>query len=75
MKLPYEFTIFLAPDSVKGLQSEHVYRHGEFYDLNVTWDKPNQEPDNYTIEVEREEEYDLLIKIVPGVSKSCGSSA
>ncbi|XP_076226455.1 tyrosine-protein kinase receptor torso-like isoform X3 [Nomia melanderi] len=61
----YNLTI-CAPDNVKGLQTEHIYRYGEFYDLNITWDKPNLEPDNYTIEVQRKEEYDLLTKIVPG---------
>ncbi|XP_076637189.1 tyrosine-protein kinase receptor torso-like [Colletes latitarsis] len=54
------------PEDVKGLQATHVYRYGELYDLNVSWDKPEKNPDNYTIHVDLGTQYEPLIEVVPG---------
>ncbi|XP_043255159.1 tyrosine-protein kinase receptor torso-like [Colletes gigas] len=55
-----------SPEDVKGLQATHAYRYGELYDLNVTWDKPEKNPDNYTIHVDLGTQNEPLIEVIPG---------
>ncbi|XP_053984066.1 tyrosine-protein kinase receptor torso-like isoform X2 [Hylaeus volcanicus] len=66
---PNNLTI-CAPEMVKGLQATHIYRYGDFYDLNVSWDKPELEPDNYTVQVEVGDEQEYYLRVVPGNTTS-----
>ncbi|KZC06600.1 Fibroblast growth factor receptor 3 [Dufourea novaeangliae] len=55
-----------APAGVEGLQAEHRHLYDQFYDLNVVWDEPHLEPDNYTIEVTEANDTLLVTDNVPG---------
>ncbi|XP_076665883.1 tyrosine-protein kinase receptor torso-like [Andrena cerasifolii] len=54
-----------APEQVEGLRVEYIYCYGGFCNLQVSWDKPAQEPDNYTVEVFSPENYPV-VKCVSG---------
>lgn len=55
---------------MKGLQVQHIHLHKRFYDIQVHWDKPTYEPDNYMIEINiSPDEHDFVSQYLPGVSK------
>lgn len=55
-----------APQKVEGLRVIDIYKQDGLYDVTVNWDKPNKEPDNYTIQLETFRENKILLT-VPGV--------
>lgn len=58
-----------APESITGLQAKHTYHAENLYDLQIYWDKPLQEPDNYTLEIDLHGDDDqVYVLLVPGVS-------
>lgn len=59
-----------APEPVKGLRAEHIYRYQGLYDVWVRWDKNELEPDNYTVLIDLyRNDTKLYQKSVPGVSR------
>ncbi|XP_015439747.1 PREDICTED: tyrosine-protein kinase receptor torso-like [Dufourea novaeangliae] len=62
----YNNLTICAPAGVEGLQAEHRHLYDQFYDLNVVWDEPHLEPDNYTIEVTEANDTLLVTDNVPG---------
>lgn len=53
------------PPKITGLDVKDIYKYDKLYDVKINWHKPNQEPDNYTIQLETFDG-DRILQIIPG---------
>nr|XP_012144959.1 PREDICTED: tyrosine-protein kinase receptor torso-like isoform X3 [Megachile rotundata] len=64
----YNYNLSVCPpDSVEGLEVQHVYHYPDMYDMWIRWNETAFKPDNYSIEIDLNRNgSDPLVKTVPG---------